>query len=301
MRALVILPLLVAAPAFADDTFETAAANAQRVSRIDSVVWAFTAPCDAGDDTQQRQCKKVRDARVAELSGATLLVDADRAALDVGAWSSQKKSVPLKLSSCIRCTGVEVEGKTYAVVATKDGNPAAALYDNARQFPDEATAKAYVTSMANARVQLLVKVPAKPKTVVDGKPALALDVVGYRVFTPCDGSIVLASPQSGPAQADKKQCNAAANLEVAELTPALINDTMKPVVKAANDCFVKFGVVGSAKLKITVGSDGAVTSYDQQGDFPRTPTGKCIDAAMSTVVFPRSKKSATFSYPIRLK
>src|SRR4029079_15652506 len=107
------------------------------------------------------------------------------------------------------------------------------LYDNARRFADEATAKAYATSMASARVQLLVKIPAKPKTLVDRKPHLALDVVGYRVFTPCDGTIVFASPQSGPATADKKQCNAGAIGEVAELTPALINDTMKPVVKAA--------------------------------------------------------------------
>ncbi len=306
MRALTIAPLfvslVVAGSAYADDTFEAAAANAQRVSKIESIVWAFTAPCDSGDDTQQRQCKRVRDARATELAGATLLVDADKAAFDVGAWNAQKKSVPLKLSSCIRCPGVEVDGKKFIVVATKDGASTSTLYDNARQFPDEATAKAYAASTSGARVQLLVKLPAKPTTVVDGKPAIALDVVGYRVFSPCDGNVVVASPPSGPVAADKKQCAATGAAEVAELTQSMIDDTMQPVVKAANDCFVTFGVVGKAKLTITVGGNGAVTEYDQQGDFPRTPTGKCIDAAMSRVKFPRSKKpKTTFTYPIHLK
>lgn len=310
MRALVILPLLVATPAFADDTFETMAVGAQRVARIENVVWAFTAACDIGDDTLQRQCKTVRDSRAAELAGATLLVDADTDAFAVGAWSPQKKSVPLKLTSCIRCAGVEIDGKTYFVVASKAGNPAPTfggaklqtgkLYDTARQFPDEPTAKAYAASLASARVQLIVKVPAKPVTVIDRKPVIALDFVGYRVFTPCSGSVVFASPQSGPLEADKKQCVAGA--EVDEVTPAMIGDAMKPVVKAANECFARFRVTGTAKLKVSIGSDGGVLAYEQQGDFVSTPTGHCIDAAMPTATFPRSTKpKTTFSYPIDLK
>jgi hypothetical protein len=310
MRALAILPLLVAAPALAEDSFETAAAGAQRIARIESVVWAFTAPCDTGDDTQQRQCRKVRDSRAAELAGATLLVDADREAFEVGAWSAQKKSVALKLSACIRCAGVEIDGKTYFVVASKAGNPAPTLsggklevgrlHDNARQFPDETTAKAYAASLASARVQLLVKVPPKPVTTVDGKPVLALDFVGHRVFTPCSGTVVFASPQSGSLEPDKKQCVAGA--EVDEVTPAMVNDAMKPVVKAANECFARFMVSGTAKLKVSIGSDGGVLAYEQQGDFVSTPTGKCIDAAMSAAAFPRSTKpKTTFSYPIHLK
>lgn len=310
MRAPAFLSLLVAAPAFADDSFETAAAAAQRVARIENVVWAFTAACDVGDDTQQRQCKKVRDTRAAELAGATLLVDADKDAFVVGTWSPQKKSVPLKLMSCIRCAGVEVDGKTYFVVASKAGNPAPTfgdgkleagrLYDTARQFPDEVTAKAYAASLATARPQLIVKVPAKPVAVVEGKPVIALDYVGHRVFTPCSGSVVFASPPSGQVVPDEKQCVAGA--EVAEVTPAMIADAMKPIVKAAHECFARFMVTGTAKLKISIGSDGGVIAYEQQGDFVSTPTGKCIDAAMSAAAFPRSTKpKTTFSYPIQLK
>jgi hypothetical protein len=320
MRALHVIPFVVSlsvSAAHADDTFEAKATGAQRLNRIEGLVWAFTASCDAGDDTQQRQCRRVRDTRAAELAGATLLVDADKDAFDVGAWSAQKKSVPMTLSSCIRCAGVEIDGKTYFVIAAKEGAQAprlkggkletGLLHDNAKPLPDEAAAKAFAKAVGNSRVQLLVKVPAKPKTVVDGKPVVALDLVGYRVFSPCDGSVVIASPASGPAEADKKQCGpiapgAVAGAELDQLTPALINDAMKPVVEAANTCFAKFGVAGKAKLKITIAGDGAVTKYDQQGDFVSTPTGQCIDAAMTKASFPRSKKPKTaISYPINLQ
>lgn len=320
MRALALLSILAAAPAFADDTFEAKATGAQRIGRIENLVWAFIAPCDAGDDTQQRQCRRVRDTRAAELAGATLLVDADKDAFDVGAWNAQKKSVPITLSSCIRCAGVEIDGKTHFVVAAKDGQlgalgaklkggklETAAVHDNARPFPDEAAAKAFAKSVSNSRVQMIVKVPAKPKTTIDGKPVIALDLVGYRVYSPCDGSVVLASPQSGAAEPDKKQCGAIAHgnanaPEVDVLTAPAINDAMKPVVDAANACFAKFGVAGKAKLKLTVIADGSVTTYDQQGDFVSTPTGQCIDAAMTKASFPRSKKPKTsISFPLSLQ
>lgn len=202
MRTLIFLSLLAAAPAFADDTFEAKASTAQRLGRIENLVWAFTAPCDSGDDTQQRQCRHVRDSRATELTGATLIVDADPAAFVVGGWSAQKKSVALTLKSCIRCTGVEIDGKKYVVMGAGDSK----LYDNAKQFRDEAAATAFSKALANPRVELIVKVPAKPKAA--GKPTVTLDIIGYRVISPCDGSVVIASPKSGPAEADKKQCPA---------------------------------------------------------------------------------------------
>jgi hypothetical protein len=314
----ILLSLLVAAPALAEDTFEGKATGALRLNRIEGLVWAFTAPCDKGDDTQQRQCRRVRDTRAAELAGVTLLVDADKDAFDVGEWSAAKKSMPLRLSSCIRCSGVEIDGKTYFVIADKDLTApkfeggkftTAAMADGIKQFNDEAPAKAFARSVGNARVQLLVRVPTKPQTTIDGKAVIALDLVGYRVYAPCDGAIVLASPKSGPAEADKKQCAAVAPLPEAKeqpkhdhLTPALISTGMKPVVDAANECFTKFGVAGKAKLKITIAGDGSVLKYEQQGDFANTPTGSCIDEAMTKASFPTTKKAkTTISFPITLQ
>jgi hypothetical protein len=322
MRAIALfVALLAPALAHADDTFEAKAQGAQRLHRIEGLVWALTATCDAGDDTQQRQCRHVRDARAAELQSQLLIVDADADAFDVGAWSAQKKSVPVTLSACIRCAGVELDGKTWFVTgnaapaAFDAGKPkVATLYDNARAFNEEPASKLWTRVVANVRVELLVKVPAKPKWTAgsgaNAKTGLSLDIVGYRVFTPCDGTIIAASPASGAVEADKKQCTgaivpepAAGNAsEVEQLTAAIIDDAMQPVVEAAHDCFYHFGVAGKAKLKITVGADGAITKYEQQGDFENTTTGQCIDRAIGKAKFPHVKKpKTTILFPITLQ
>ncbi len=296
MRALALGILLVATAARADD-FD----SAQRVRRIENVVWALTAPCDQGDDTQHRQCKHVRDARAQELAGSTLLVDGDADAFDIGAYDAKKKSIALTLSSCIRCAGVDLDGKSWVVTGGSKK-----LYDNARAFSDEATAKAWLKAVGSPKVQLLVKVPPK---AVDGPNAktVTLDIVGYRVYSPCDGTIIASSPQSGSLPADKQACKAVEAVaadapKVEQLTPAMISDAMKPVVEAAQKCFEKNGVAGTAKLKITVAGDGTVARYEQQGDFANTATGTCIDKAMDKARFPTSQKpKTTISFPIKLQ
>jgi hypothetical protein len=209
MRALVILALL-ATPAFANDTFEAKADGAQRIKHIDDVVWAFTATCDAGDDTQQRQCKQMRDARQAELANATLLVDADKSAFTVGEWNAKSKSIPLTLGACVDCSGITVNGKKWIVVGNAAGNAKEKLYDNARQAADDNAAKAFAKLASTPTVQLVVKVPAKPKLVVDGKNVFALDVLAYRVASACEGSVIAANPPAQPLPPNKKLCAGAA-------------------------------------------------------------------------------------------
>lgn len=184
----------------------------------------------------------------------------------------------------------------------------AALYDNARQFSDEASASAWIKSIKNARVQMVLKVPDKRRWQVGGKDGLLLDVIGYRVISPCDGGIVLASPASNPVPADRKACiagSAAApdgGVGVDVLSASMVQTSMKPVTDAANACFERYGVAGKAKLDITIAGDGTIAKYDQSGDFEGTPTGQCIDTAMRDVQFPRSKKARTkIGYPIVLQ
>jgi hypothetical protein len=322
MNRIFLAALLVVSAAHsvhAEDTFETKAKGAERVKRLENLVWALTAPCDAGDDTQRRQCRHVRDTRAAELIGATLLVDADSDAFDASTWNATKKSVPVVLTACIRCGGVDVEGKTYYLVGQSaptgfEGTKpkVARLYDNARPFDAEPAAKAWIQQVNKARVQMLVKLAAKPKWTVDGKNGLVFDVLGYRVYSPCDGSIIGATPPSGPVEADKKACGPVTTQPTdqepedktpsVELTPAVIRDSMKPVVSSAQACFEQYGVAGKAKLRITIAQDGSVAKYEQQGDFVDTPTGKCIDEAMKSVEFPKNKKPKTsISFPLVLQ
>lgn len=326
MKALVLTALLALDMSGAradadDDTFEARAQSAQKLHRIEGLVWAATSACDAGDDVQQRQCRRVRDARFKELSLGTWLVEADADAFDVGAWNKAKRSVPISLTACIRCAGVEIDGKTWYV--TGGGGAAVphfeagklkaiALHDNARGFGDDATATMWSKAVATVRVEMLVKLPAKSRWSVDGKNGLALDVVGYRVFTPCDGSVILSAPPSSSVEPDKRACaapgaqptvaEAEAGPQVEQLTASLIDGAMQPIVDAAWKCYGQFAVTGKAKLKITVTTEGGIGKYEQQGDFSNTPTGACIDKAMAKAHFPRVKKSkTTILFPITLR
>ncbi len=323
MKALVLAALLVlTARAHADDdTFEAKAQSAQRLHRIENIVWAATSACDAGDDVQQRQCRRVRDARFKELGEGTWLVDADADAFDVGAWNKAKKSVPITLTACVRCAGVEVDGKTWYVtggaVPHFEGGKlkAVALHDNARGFADDATAALWSKAVATVRVEMIVKLAqgrGGPRWSVDGKNGLAVEILGYRVYTPCDGTVILASPPSGAVEPDKKACaapgaqptvaEAEAGPQVEQLTAALIDDAMQPVVDAAWKCYGQYAVTGKAKLKITVTAEGGIGKYEQQGDFSNTPTGACIDKAMAKAHFPRVNKSkTTILFPITLQ
>lgn len=203
----------LAAPAIADATFEQQAAAARKVANLDEVVWALFAPCTQGDDVQQRQCRLVRDARAKTELGATMLVDADPDAFELGAFSTAKKSLTLQLTSCIRCAGMQIEGKPFHVTgaaARVEGGKLKTplLYDNARQFPDEAAAKSYAESVKGARVQMVIKLADRKRWQVGGKDGLLVDVLAWRVVMPCTGAVLIASPASGAVEPDRKACAA---------------------------------------------------------------------------------------------
>jgi hypothetical protein len=316
MRAILSLVALAAMPslAIADDTFETKAATATKVGALDEVVWSLTTPCDKGDDVQQRQCRLLRDARVKSVLGATLLVEADAEAFELGPWSGAKKSVSVQLTSCVRCSGgMRIEGKPWHITGAAprvEGGKVRTplLYDSSRQFSDEAAAKAWLKTLKNTRVEMVIKIPDRRRWLVGGKEGLLVDVLAYRVVTPCNGNVVIANPASANVSPDRKACNASEPAGVASpdgvsaLTGAMVQSAMKPVVDAAMTCHERYGVDGSARLDITISGDGTVARYEQTGDFLDTPTGQCIDTAMRSVQFPRSQKARTkIGYPIVLQ
>lgn len=312
MKALLIT-LLVPTLASAD-SFEEVAQKATPITRLDEVVWAFAGTCNAGDEIQQRQCRLVRDTRQKELAGSLLLVEADTAALEVGKWNAPKRSLGVRLTSCIRCAGIDVEGKKWFLMGI--GNPrfdggklkAGELKDATRVFDDEAKAIAYGKLVANARVSLVVKAPKK--WTAGGNSGMSFEVVAYRAVAPCDGSVIVSNPPAQAIAGDKKACNAPAvdpdapkpEKLPAEIAPAQIKELMQPVVDAANACFARYKASGQAKLSVVFSNDGAIVEYAQSGDFVGTPTATCIDTAAKKVSFPRSQKARTkFGFPIVLK
>jgi len=314
MRTLILASTFLVAGgslAAADDTFESRAAGAVRITHIDDIVWALTAPCTAGDDTQQRQCRRLRDTRASQIKNATMIIDAERGSFTMGPWSQQKKSVPQSLSACIACDGVTVDGQTWYVIGDKEGMPAPRfvdgkikvgnLHENARTFRDEGVAKTFAAAAANAKIQLIVKVPMQPKWSDSGKQGIALDVLGYRVYSPCDGSVVCANPKGGPAGVDGRACGSMASgttssgaaVDPDGPSPAAVKQAVKPVLDNAKQCYAKFKVAGKGKLKVAFDADGTITEYEQQGDFASTPTGACIDLSIKNASFPASKKART--------
>jgi hypothetical protein len=318
MRALALLAVLVPAIASAQ-SFEASAEKATVVKRLDDVIWAFVGTCTQGDEIQQRQCRLVRAQRQKALAGATLLVDGETSALELSKWNAQKRSLGIVVTSCIRCAGVDVEGKKYFVAGTGttprwEGNKLRTqlVHEGAKTFDTEAAAAAWTKSLEHARVQYLVKVPQQPKWAAGGKDGFSLEVIGFRVIGPCDGQIVAAKPASQAVPADAKACSGApAPVDPTPgkkeklpdaLTGQMIKAALQPVLDAANACFQRNKITGKGKLVMTVDNEGKIVEYAQEGDFVGTPTETCIDTAAKKVTFPRTQKPTTkVGFPIVLQ
>lgn len=213
MRAALVLVLLAAAAPAQADAFDTQTAAATKITRLDDLVWALAAPCDGGDDTQQRQCRVLRDKKAKQFAGKTLFVTAERTSLAIGAWDNARKSVTMHLTSCISCTGIELDGRVFHAIGSgtaprfENGKLiAGTLYNNAKRFADQAAATAFITAAATARVDMLVKVPNQKSWQSAGKEGVSLEVVGYRVTLPCDGSVVISNPGAANVPADPSAC-----------------------------------------------------------------------------------------------
>lgn len=307
--------------AHADGSFDDLARGAGRLDGADlaGVAWALTAACDQGDGMSQRLCRTVRDHRLATLRAGTWLVDAEPGAFTISPWDPDAKAMLLNLTGCVACA--KPVGGLYIVSAkappswTGDVATAVGVHQAARSFPNQGAADRWRAQAATARGQFVIKLaPAQDGlAATDGHRALAVDILGFRVWQPCDGAIVCASPQADALPAEPAACGqivaevaptadpGAAALP-ATLSPDDLKTVLKPVTAAARACFDDYGVPGKAKLIYTVSGAGTITAYEQTGDFVDTPTGRCIDKAAKAVTFPAVQKASfTFTYPINVQ
>lgn len=309
----------------ADGSFDDLARTAGRLDGADlaGAAWALTAACDQGDDMSQRLCRVVRDHRLAALRGGTWLVDAEPGAFTISPWDPDAKAMLLNLTGCVACA--KPVGGVYVVSAkappswTGDVATAVGVHQAARSFPNQGAADRWRAQAATARGQFVIKLAAAKGeqagvvTGEDGHRVLAVDILGFRVWQPCDGAIVCASPQAGAMPAEPAACGqiveevapdpAAQTAALpATLSPDDLKTVLKPVAAAARTCFDDYGVPGKAKLIYTVAGAGTITAYEQTGDFVDTPTGRCIDKAAKAVTFPAVQKASfTFTYPINVQ
>jgi len=313
-------------------SFEDVSKGATRLDRdgLGGIVWSLDARCDAGDELEQRQCRAVKNARAGRVAGKTFIVSGDAGALTVGDWDGKKKSMALVLSGCVACVEpVLAGGKAMYVVSNKAAPTfsgavakAATLHETDRQFKGEADAVKWRTEVVpRLKIEFVVKIAGeKAKWKRESKEGLAVQIVGFRVYDPCDGDVVAAEPESAKAAVDRAACGDAVaegtgagdkkpketkpkEPEVPdELSAAQIKEVMKSVRASADQCFADYGVAGDSKLHVTVAADGSVVAVEVSGDFAGTPTGTCIEKAVKAAAFPRTKKSKqSFKYPIVLR
>lgn len=330
LAGLMVVSLGATARAGDGDSFEKVAGSAVRLDRaaLAGVLWSLTAKCDSGDDLAKRQCRAVKAALVHQAEGQTFLVDGDASAFSASAFDEKKKSAPIEVQGCIACVDpILIDGAPLYVIGDAapvefDGAVAKAgpVHASNRTFQSASAASDWKTKVApRLRTEFVVQIGGSDAWTKGGKNGVSVKILGFRVFDPCDGGIVCASPKSSKAEIDHAACGDTVaeggadggdkpppppkDADVPEeLSPDMIMAAMKPVRDAADACFDKFGVPGEGKVKVTVARDGTVAAVEEIGDFDGTPTGECIDAAVKAVQFPATQKAKqSFKYPLLLR
>jgi hypothetical protein len=203
--------------------FSQLLSTAQIVSDIEDAVWALVHTCDGTDALELRQCRAVRDARIKAWTSKPLLVTPDPGTFVFSDWDPKAKSIVWSLQACIRCSGVTIDGAKYEVLAApvvpKEMQPGdtapsvavSAITGNTLVFRNAVAAVNWVRRANRAGVQLLVRASSNSIWHDGKRQGVSFDVVGYRIWDRCDGSVIAVSEadssiSSAPGPTDKAQC-----------------------------------------------------------------------------------------------
>jgi hypothetical protein len=323
MKKLLLLVLLpVAARA---QSWDELSRTAERIDgrALPALFWAQSASCDrVGDDMLRRQCLGIRLVRGVAASAKTFLMRADASALEAGEWDAAKAGVPLTFRGCLACREPIDVGGTRRYVVTRgsiavdaSGVAAAPVYRGLRRAEDETAAAHFKASvLPRLRAELIVRPTAKPETWTQaGRSGYFVELVGYRLYDPCDGSVLAASPLSVSAEVDGSTCEGGAPVARTPLSPEStdppyqlsvddVRRALKEVNPAVYKCYDNYGVPGRADVFIDVKGDGTVRLVEVRGELAETPTGKCVVAAVKQAKFPRFKRdNMQIHYPFLLR
>ena len=283
-----------------------------------ALFWSQGADCEANkNDLLRRQCEGVRGERKRRVASQTYLVDVGAEALDI-VTDAKKMSVQVDLKACLWCGSegpVVIGTGEHKVEAGKV--QAAILGSASKTFEKGGMAQHWAAHIATRmKAQLLVKVPATLQNFKAGaRDGYKVEVVGYRLYDPCQGDVAAASPQSSKGPVVASTCKDAPAFtgdptvaKVPEivhpdrLNTAQITGAMSDVLKQTHACYEAYGIEGTATFKMIIAGSGKLAKSEQLGDFAGTPTGICLDKAIQAASFPKSKKKATpITYPIVLR
>ncbi len=301
----------------AEDLFMKEAAAAtpiESAEEMSALLWAQEDQC-AGlkSDLLQRQCAGVRDANRAQILSKTYLVNAPSRAI-VSVVDKDSKTVQTTMFSCVLCDSspfsVVGEGKHALVDGQWQGAELGSAKTVLKTDKELAAWPLYIGSRLKG--QFLVKFLGGKSRIAGSSPiAFSVKVVGFRLYDPCEGKVMLSTPYSLRGPVDESTCDSEPKEPVKVIAKPVVADSLKAaqiklalgkVKKQAKKCHEIYGIEGRAQFKLLIGGDGTLKNADQLGDFAGTPTGICLDKAMSTVHFPKTKKKETpITYPIVLR
>ena len=304
------------------DRFDAAAKGAKAVRSADglsALFWSQQVNCGKiKGDFLRRQCQGVRDARRAKVTQQTYVVDVAGPAIQVE-LDAGKLSTKVTLRACVACEakGALIVGQGPHKV-TAQQIVAASLASETKVFKKLSHAKhwnKYVGS--RLRAQFIVKVPASAERFkAAGRAGYKVSIVGYRLYDPCQGEVIIAKPSSKKGPVRAAACKDEPAMESDEpkvpkkpvierpdrLSASQIKTAMKVVLALADKCYEAYSIEGMATFKMVIGGEGKLTKVEQLGDFEGTPTGICLDEAMQMASFPKSKKQGTpITYPLMLQ
>ncbi len=298
------------------DAFASMASSAQAVDSSDTMqalLWPQSATCEGiNDELVRLQCEGIKKASQARTATRSYLLEGSGAAIQ-SAIAADKKSVDISLFACIQCDFV---GSLVLGLGDYQRNgaqiEAPSLAKTNKVFATSKKAEAWNKRIGQRlQAQFIVKLPANIERFSDGDlVGHKVEVVGYRLYNPCQGDVLLAKPASASGPVDKEACAAEPVKKIIvkkapvvdRLSAKQIKLAMKPAQQQAKACHKIYNIEGRAQYKIVIGGNGSMVEMIQSGDFLGTPTGMCLDQAMAKVVFPKSKKAKTkISYPILLR
>lgn len=211
---------LVAASAEArGQEFEALVKNAVRIgdeAALGALFWAQAVDCaQHKSDLSRRQCEGVRAARARAASETIWVARGDRGALRVGDWDAARMAYPLEVRGCLACDApIDLGGdRRYvvgkgAVSVVGGAVRASELHKALRRFPDEASAKTWRDRVVpRLRTELVFRVPPRVETWSEGAAkGFSVEILAFRVYDACDGTILAAHPVSGKAPAEPAAC-----------------------------------------------------------------------------------------------
>jgi hypothetical protein len=342
LAAIVVVVSALAGTARADKYQELAAKSSvlPGAEDIAGLFWSTTVDCSkAGDDLARRQCEGVRQSRADAAASGQFVVAGDALSFWVGEWDAKKSGLPIAVYGCIACgQAADLAGQQRFLTIKGDvkveasGVRGPVLHKALRKFKSEADAKKWKdTVVPRLRAQFIVKLPAKPSEWQAGAArGFAVEMVGFRVWDPCDGAMVCSEPPSAQEKADRAACKGGqasgtdisgegegdgeakpklpekapepADTRPEKLSSSQVKDAMRPAQAAVNACFSQYGVPGKADLVMEIGGDGKVKKVELRGEFKDTPTGECIVQAVQATEFPPFRSaSMIIKYPFILR